>query len=257
MSGTHTLEFRLYGQAMEGTAFHAEQQDITLDAGLFTAYLGDGVAIDLGDGNTSPALSLAAFAERPLGVAFLGISVDGGAELTPRLQIGAVPFAAHAQTCGSASELDGTPLSSFATTDAASLTSGALDKARLPALTAADIASGTFDKARLPNMGDVYLERNRFAWGRHDLPVGEPPAKGDGSIYSGTPKTGSVQIALPNLGCAKPFAWVSANTGGTGNFIGWSVRHGELDNGKLWVDWVNLYHTQSFHISFEWLAFCP
>lgn len=284
-NGKHALEFRLYGEAEGGLAFYAERQEVEIESGLFTAYLGDGTPADLGNASTSGPLDLAVFSQRPMGVVFLGVTVDGGDELAPRLQLGSVPFAAHAQTCNSANDLQGMPASSFASTDATSLTSGKLDKARLPALSAADISGGTFaasqipalnyasvthshsasdinsgtlDKARIPGLGDVYLERGRFAWGRENLPFGAPPARGDGSVYSGTPKTGSVHITLPNLGCAKPFAWVSANTGGTTNFIAWTARHGELDsNGELWVDWVNLYHTESFHISFDWLAFCP
>lgn len=108
--GTFRLTFKLYEQDIGGTAFYAEVQDVEVDDGFFTAYLGDETATDLGDGTTSPALDLSTFVGRPQGVVFLGVQVGEDPELTPRLQFGSVPFAAFAQSCGDASTLGGVPV---------------------------------------------------------------------------------------------------------------------------------------------------
>ena len=112
-SGMYTMEFRLYAQEQGGSAFYAETQEVSVDGGIFTAYLGDGAPTDLGNGSASPALDLATFAQRPRGVTFLGVTIDENPEMTPRLQLGSVPFAAFAQSCGNANTVAGKPASAF------------------------------------------------------------------------------------------------------------------------------------------------
>lgn len=114
--GAFVFEVRLYELATGGTAFYAESQQVTVTDGLFTMYVGDGSPADLGDGTTSPALDLTVFNARPQGVVFLGLSVDGAAELSPRLQLGSVPYAGFAQTCSDSKMLDGQGASAFALT---------------------------------------------------------------------------------------------------------------------------------------------
>ena len=112
-SGMYAMEFRLYAQEQGGSAFYAETQQVSVDEGVFTAYLGDGAPTDLGNGSTSAALDLATFATRPQGVTFLGITIDEDPEMTPRIQLGSVPFAAFAQTCANATTIAGKPASAF------------------------------------------------------------------------------------------------------------------------------------------------
>lgn len=158
--GTYTLEFRLYAQDAGGSAFYAESQIVMVEAGIFTAYLGDGTPTDLGNGSTSPPLDLATFANRPRGVTFLGITIDEDPEMTPRIQLGSVPFAAFAQTCGDASTIDGKSVAMFATSDASSLTSGTISKDRLPGLSASDIRDGTLAVSRIPDLSNLYARKD-------------------------------------------------------------------------------------------------
>lgn len=105
--GTFTLHFRLYSEAEAGPAFYADTQEVTVEEGLFTAYVGDGEPADLGDGTTSGPLDLSAFQHQRGGIIFLGVSVAENDEMTPRLQLGTVPYAAHALSCGDAQKLGG------------------------------------------------------------------------------------------------------------------------------------------------------
>lgn len=111
--GTFDVELRLYEQNDGGTAFYAEAQSVEVHDGLFTAYLGDGDPGDLGDGTDSPALDLDTFVYHPQGIIFLGVTVGDDPEMTPRLQLGTVPFAAFAQTCGDAGTLGGMAAEDF------------------------------------------------------------------------------------------------------------------------------------------------
>lgn len=80
ISGAHDLTFALYGAASGGVAEWTETDaDVPLQDGYFTAILGDAVPLD--------AVDWAA------GTWWLGVAVDGDAELAPRTPIGAVPFA--------------------------------------------------------------------------------------------------------------------------------------------------------------------
>ncbi|MDD9940438.1 MAG: hypothetical protein OXU20_05180 [Myxococcales bacterium] len=312
-AGMYTLEFRLYAQEAGGSAFYAESQEVMVDEGIFTAYLGDGTPADLGNGSTSPPLDLATFASRPRGVTFLGITIDEDPEMTPRVQLGSVPFAAFAQTCASAATLDGKPVSAFASSDASSLTTGTLPRARLPELTAGDlkggkltadqipdlsntyapanhthsfseltgsppsgesgshthraseITSGTLAKARIPDLGDVYLQRGRFAWGRKEVPGATSSSSGSVADPNGSrdsesgPAKGFVAVSVPDIGCSRPHVWVSPNSNGDWNFVATNVRHAALVDGRVSfeVRWVNLYQEQGYTLSFDWLAFCP
>lgn len=282
--GSFTLEFRLYGQEPDGNAFYAESQDVLVEQGFFTAYLGDGTPADLGDGTTSPEFQLASLSERADGIVFLGVTVGEAAELSPRVQLGSVPFAAVAQYCADAATVGGQRPEDLVTRDASTLTSGTLDPARLPDLSAtyapsghthspaqagaapaahthdAATLTGTLPAAAVPDLGSTYFRKDRFAWGKVDLPHGVPPGRNDGSVYNGaTPKRGALTVQVPDIGCNKPLVSVTGNTGGSTNFIAWAVRDGTTDDGgrEFVIDWINLYHTQGFHISFTWMAFCP
>ncbi len=87
IDGNQTIQFRIYDAATGGAVVHDEQQTVSVVDGSFTAYLGDQVALDL---------SVFAGSDR-----WLGIKVGSDAEMTPRLKLATVPYAAYAQECAS------------------------------------------------------------------------------------------------------------------------------------------------------------
>lgn len=76
--GTYDLTFKLYPTTSGGTAVHTETQNISVVGGIYSAELG---------GSGTP-LS-AAFDQ----TYYLGVSVDGGAELVPRTRLTSSPYA--------------------------------------------------------------------------------------------------------------------------------------------------------------------
>lgn len=90
-----TLTFRVYDDAVSGTELHSEEKTVSVVAGSFSAYL-------------SPDLSI--FAQNT--ELYLGISVDGGAEMSPRLKLATVPYAAVA---GNAANVNWTALQNVPT----------------------------------------------------------------------------------------------------------------------------------------------
>jgi len=78
LQGAHDLTFRLYTTASGGTALWTETQTLTLVDGVGEAVLGS--VQSLGAVDFAQAL-------------WLGVAVDGGAELEPRTELTAVPYA--------------------------------------------------------------------------------------------------------------------------------------------------------------------
>ena len=74
--GSHTLILRIYESASEGTAIFEETHTVTTTGGLFELIIGSIDSLDI------------AF-DRPY---FLGISVDGGAEMNPRIPLTSSPY---------------------------------------------------------------------------------------------------------------------------------------------------------------------
>lgn len=99
IDGTVSLQVTLYDADVGGTALYTEAQSVLVDEGRFTLYVGDVTTLDL---------SLF----RDNGNVWLGVSVDGGAEL-PRFFLGTVPYAAYAEHAGDAASIEGAPLSSL------------------------------------------------------------------------------------------------------------------------------------------------
>ncbi len=97
VDGTVTVTFSIYDSASGGTALHTEEQTLDADAGAFTAYLQP----DLEIFDTQEDL-------------YLALAVDGGAEMSPRLKLATVPYAAIA---GNASTLQGQTADDFAPSD--------------------------------------------------------------------------------------------------------------------------------------------
>ncbi len=86
VNGTKTMTFRLYNVGSGGTALWQESwPNVTVINGLFNVLLGS---------NTS--LGQTIFTENDN--LWLGISVGGDSEMTPRIQVGSVPFARQATT---------------------------------------------------------------------------------------------------------------------------------------------------------------
>ena len=87
ITGSHSLLFALFDAESGGIPIYTETQSVMIEGGFFTAYLGD-----------TSALSLALF--RDHGSVHLGVSIDGGSELSPRTAFGTVPYAAYAEYSG-------------------------------------------------------------------------------------------------------------------------------------------------------------
>ncbi len=101
LDGEVEMSFRLYADEVGGAALFTEDQLVTVDRGHFTAYLGDFSELDLALFSIHSTL-------------FLGIRVGEDDEMTPRLQMGTVPYAGFAQSCGDAQSLGGQTAEDFA-----------------------------------------------------------------------------------------------------------------------------------------------
>jgi hypothetical protein len=80
--GNYTITFSLYSVESGGTALWAEQQTVSVEDGLYSVQLGSVTALDPSDFD---------------GARWLGITVSGDSEMTPRIPISAVPFALNAR----------------------------------------------------------------------------------------------------------------------------------------------------------------
>lgn len=97
VDGTVTIGFSIYDAATGGTELHFEEHTVDAEAGALTAYLVPDLAI---------------FEEQI--ELYIGISVDSGEEMSPRLKLATVPYAAVA---GSAATLQGRSADDFASAD--------------------------------------------------------------------------------------------------------------------------------------------
>jgi len=96
-TGTTDLTLILYDDANAGTALWTETQAVSVTDGRFSVVLGDGTAI------ANSALD---------GKRYLGVTVQGDTEMTPRIELHSVPFARRA---GDAGTLGGNAASAFVT----------------------------------------------------------------------------------------------------------------------------------------------
>jgi len=90
IDGTRSMGVALYTAPVGGSPIWAETQSVTVDTGYFTVYVGAIAALDL-----------ATF--RDQGDLWLGLTVGSDPEMTPRLDLGSVPYAGFAQYCADAS----------------------------------------------------------------------------------------------------------------------------------------------------------
>ncbi len=81
LNGNHQLTFKLYTAASGGSAVWEETVDATLEGGFYSVTLGQ----------SQPLTSAVSG-----GALYLGLSVDGGPELSPRTMVGSVPYAMRA-----------------------------------------------------------------------------------------------------------------------------------------------------------------
>jgi hypothetical protein len=100
MNGAVYVTFKLYESATSSTPIHTEPQTITALEGGFHTQLG-----------TMRTLDLAIF--KQYSTLFVGMSVEGDAEMTPRLEVTTAPYAGFAQYCDDAQKLQGLESSAF------------------------------------------------------------------------------------------------------------------------------------------------
>ncbi len=86
VDGSVTVVFSIYTTEIGGTAVWSETQDVYVEDGLFTAYLGDVTALDL-------------TLFRDNGNLWLGVQIGAESEMT-RSYLGSNPFAGYAEYCG-------------------------------------------------------------------------------------------------------------------------------------------------------------
>lgn len=90
LDGDFTIALTLYDAPVGGAAFHTEVQSVSVDQGVFTVYVGETAALDLAD----------FIGKQP----YLGIKVGADPEMSPRLRLGSVPYAAYAEYAGNIPE---------------------------------------------------------------------------------------------------------------------------------------------------------
>jgi hypothetical protein len=127
IDGSVSIAFTIYDAAVSGTELHTQTETVGADAGAFTVYLTPNLAIFEDNSEL-----------------YLGLAVDGEAEMSPRLKMGSVPYAAVA---GNASTLEGMSASDFASS---SYTPDWSEIQNVPA----DIADGD-DDTTTPDWSDV------------------------------------------------------------------------------------------------------
>lgn len=104
--------FRIYDNAAEGTVKWAESQIVTVDKGHFSVLLGEGSSVS-GDPHATDLSGV--FVGADASDRWLGITVDG-AEITPRIQFFAAPYAQLARVANSAISLSSSSGANLVTT---------------------------------------------------------------------------------------------------------------------------------------------
>ncbi|MCB0217624.1 MAG: hypothetical protein H6648_07860 [Caldilineae bacterium] len=98
--GEHALDVALYATAVGGSPLWRERKTLRLEGGLFTTQLGDSRPLD-------PSLAA-------LGELWVGLGIDGAAEMGPRIRLTSAPFALRS---ADADALAGQTASDFAAAD--------------------------------------------------------------------------------------------------------------------------------------------
>src|SRR5665213_1221626 len=77
VSGTHNVVVSIYPIGLNGTAIYTDTQSVAFNNGIFNMLIGSDRPLPTFEGSNQY---------------FVGVSIDGGAELTPRSQLGAAPM---------------------------------------------------------------------------------------------------------------------------------------------------------------------
>jgi len=126
----YAIRFRLYAVPSGGTQFWEETQDVRTKGGLFSVLLGSVTPI-----GTVP----------DAGTLYLGMAVEGGAELSPRLRIGSAAYAYLSARAADADLLQGKDTSAFDTRY--------VNESQANSVTSGMIVNGTIAAADLGQMG--------------------------------------------------------------------------------------------------------
>ncbi len=170
----YSVRFRLYTQPSGGTQFWEETQSVRTKAGLFSVLLGSVMPISaLPDG----------------GEVYLGMAVDGGTELSPRLRIASAAYAFLCERAANADLLQGR--------DTAALDGRYVNEGQTNAVNSAMIADGTIAAADLGQMGATVGQVMKWtgsAWEPRNDSVG---VAGGGTVTSVSQGTGVVCTPNP------------------------------------------------------------
>jgi hypothetical protein len=149
---TYSVNFRLYSAPSGGSSFWNETQTVRTREGLFSALLGSVTSI----GSMPDA-----------GAVYLGMAVEGGPELAPRLRIASAAYAYLAARAAYADLLQGK--------DTAALDVRYVNEAQANSITSVMIANGTIAAVDLNQMGataNQVLKWTGSAWAPRNDSVG-------------------------------------------------------------------------------------
>jgi hypothetical protein len=175
----YSITFRLYSVPTGGTPYWNETQSVATKSGLFTVLLGAATPI----GSMPDA-----------GAAHLGMSVSGGAELTPRLRLASSAYAFLSERAAGADLLQGK--------DTTALDGRFVNEGQANSVTSAMITNGTIAAADLNQMGattNQVLKWTGSAWAPRSDSIGG--GTGDNAWVRGSPD--SVLLTIRNLGIAR------------------------------------------------------
>ena len=184
---TYSVTFGLYTQPTGGSPFWNETQTVETRSGLFSALLG----------SVTPVGSMP-----DAGAAYLGMAVDGGAELSPRLRIASAAYAYLAARAANADLLQGRDTTTFSRSthdhDATYVNEGQANS-----VSSGMITNGTIAAADLSQMGAGTGQVMKWigsAWAPRNDSVGGGGGGDNAWVRSGSD---SVLYTINRLGIAR------------------------------------------------------
>jgi hypothetical protein len=164
-NGNYTMMFLLYTVPSGGASFWSESQSVTTKSGLFSVLLGSVTPID-----SVPSA----------GAVYLGMNVNSGAELTPRIRIGSSAYAYLSGRAASADLLQGKDTTGFVRT-------GQANSVTSPMI--ADAAIAAADLSQMGASSGQVMKWNGSAWVPGNDSVGQSSG---GTVTSVSQATGVV-----------------------------------------------------------------